>query len=153
MAKEVAERLNTGKPMLSFLLQFPTAIEAHARVKEMGAIKYARDNWKKGGKPWYEYVDAAMRHLMEFVRWKMGDKGADYYAYDTGCSHLGHAMWNIMAIQDLNYPGMTFDKQVFERVAEIWAGRHERGPEETNRLLEEWHREWLAMERTEDPDK
>jgi hypothetical protein len=153
MSSEKAERLNTGKPMLSFLLQFPTAIEAFSRVKEMGAIKYARDNWRKGGKPWYEYIDAAMRHMVEFIKWKMGDPEADFYAYDTGNSHLAHAMWNLMAIQDLNYPGMTYDREVFAKMAELWSQRQELGPEETNRRLDEWLQEWLARPRTKDPDK
>jgi len=150
--KEVAKRLNSGKPMLSFMLQFPTAIEAHARVKEMGAIKYDRNNWVKGGKPWYEYIDACMRHLVEFVKWKMGNPEADYYAFDTGCSHLGHAMWNIMALQDLNYTGMTHNREVFEKMGQFWQEAKKLPREEVNQKLDEWLQEWLQYRRTNDPD-
>lgn len=119
-----AQRFNQGKAMLSFLLQFPTAMAAFARVKEMGAIKYARDNWKLGGKPDHEYLDAAMRHLaahQEFL-----DGNGSYYAEDTGCSHLAHASWNMWALQDLNYEGQTHDPELFAAMAEHWKNEKEK---------------------------
>lgn len=111
-----AARDNQNKPMLSFILQFPTAIAALARVKELGAIKYGRDNWKKGGKEDWEYLDALMRHLKDLVN-------GETFAGDTGCTHLGHIMWNIMALQDLNYPGITYDPELFEAMKEYWTLR------------------------------
>ena len=115
---EVSKRDNQGKPQLSFILQFPTAIAAHARVKELGAIKYERDNWKKGGKPDHEYLDACLRHISAFME-------GETFATDTGCTHLAHAMWNIMALQDLNYPGTVYDKELFDNMAEYWRDRRE----------------------------
>jgi len=111
-----AARDNLGKPMLSFILQFPTAVEALARVKELGAIKYERDNWKKAGKPDQEYLDAILRHLLAFMECEM-------FAPDTGCTHLGHATWNIMALQDLNYKGITHDPELFKTMCEYWTLR------------------------------
>lgn len=113
-----ALRDNSGKPMLSFILQFPTAVEAHARVKELGAIKYERDNWRKAGKPDWEYLDACLRHISAHMQGEM-------YASDSGCTHLGHAMWNIMALQDLNYPGITHDPELFAAMCEYWKTRRE----------------------------
>lgn len=115
-----AARMNEGKAMLGFLMQFPTAVEAFARVKEVGAIKYERDNWKKGNKPDWEYIDAALRHIMAFVN-------GEYYAQDTGCSHLAHAAWNLFAIQDLNYAGETHDKELFRQMCAHWAREKEKG--------------------------
>lgn len=109
-----ADRYNQGKPMLSFVLQFPTAVEAFSRVKEIGAIKYARDNWRKGGKPDHEYLDAALRHIMAYM-------DGEVFAEDTGCTHLGHAMWNIMALQELNNKGVTHDPELFEEMCDYWA--------------------------------
>jgi len=113
---EVSKRDNQGKPQLSFILQFPTAIAAHARVKELGAIKYERDNWKKGGKPDHEYLDACLRHISAFME-------GETFADDTGCTHLAHAMWNIMALQDLNYKGVTHDPELFASMCEYWKNR------------------------------
>lgn len=111
-----AARDNPGKPQLSFILQFPTAIAALARVKELGAIKYERDNWKKGGKPDWEYLDACLRHIMAFME-------GEIFAQDTGCTHLSHALWNIMALQDLNYKGITHDPELFAAMCEYWTLR------------------------------
>lgn len=113
---KTAARDNSGKPMLSFILQFPTAVAAFARVKELGAVKYARDNWKIGGKPDYEYLDAALRHITSFM-------SGETFASDTGCTHLAHAMWNIMALQDLNYEGTIVDEALFNAMIEYWTLR------------------------------
>lgn len=108
-----AARMNNGKPQLSYLLEFPTAITAFARVKELGAAKYERGNWKKGGKPDHEYLDACMRHLTAFME---GEKVAD----DSGCLHLAHAAWNLFALMELNYPGETCDQELFDKMIEYW---------------------------------
>lgn len=113
-----AARMNNGKPQLSFLLQFPTAVEAFARVKELGAIKYERDNWQLGGKPDWEYLDACLRHVMAFM-------SGEYYAEDTGCPHLAHAAWNLFALQELNYPGQSHDPELFAQMCEEWAKKKE----------------------------
>lgn len=125
----VASRANAGKVMLSFVLQFPTAIKAFARVMEIGAVKYLRDNWKKGGKPDWEYLDACLRHLTDF-------ENGETFAADTGCLHLAHAMWNIMAIIELNYPGVTHDPERFAVMMQHWADvRDGKKPAAQNPLL------------------
>jgi len=91
----VAARYNSGKPELSYLLDFPKAVVSLARVCEYGANKYARDNWKKGGKPDAEYVDAALRHLLKYWNGERVDK-------ESGCLHVAHAVWNMMALIELN---------------------------------------------------
>ena len=121
-------RFNQGKPQLGFLLQFPTAMEAFARVKEMGAIKYDRDNWKLGGKPDWEYLDAVMRHLTAHAAYLAGE--GEYFAEDTGCSHLAHAAWNMFALQELNYEGSTHDPELFAAMAKYWAEEKERKAKE-----------------------
>jgi hypothetical protein len=111
MAK--ALRDNNGKPELDYLLQFPTATQAFCRVKELGAIKYERGNWKKGGKPDHEYTSACLRHLVAFAR-------GEYYADDSGCAHLAHAMWNLMALMELNYPDQIIDEELFKKMCDYW---------------------------------
>ena len=111
----VSARDNAGKPQLSFLLDFPIAAEAFCRVKELGAIKYARDNWKAGGKPDEEYYDACMRHLF-------AGKTGELFAPDTGCLHAAHAAWNMFALIELNIR-KTHDPVLFQQMAEYWRTR------------------------------
>ncbi len=90
-----AARMNKGKPLFSFILDFPKALLAFCRVMEIGAIKYERNNWKEGGKPDEEYFDAAMRHMVDL-------KNGEQFAKDTGCHHAAHAAWNLFALLELN---------------------------------------------------
>ncbi len=115
-----ALRDNADKPELYFIYQFPTALEAFCWVKSMGAIKYDRDNWRKGGKPYHEYISACGRHLLAYAMFMLKMPGSSYYAPDTGCAHLAHAVWNLMALMDLNHPGMTRDPELYAKMAEHW---------------------------------
>lgn len=108
-----ASRDNLGKAEIDYIFDFPTAVEALCRVMEIGAIKYERDNWKQGGKPDREYISAVGRHVLAF-------KQGEIFATDTGCLHLAHAMWNIMALIELNYPGVTHDPATFDRMIKQW---------------------------------
>lgn len=118
---EVAARYNSGKPELYYLLEFPTPIEAVCRVKELGAAKYDRGNWKKGGKPDREYISACLRHLLAF-------QSGEYYADDSGCAHLAHAMWNIMALMELNYKGQVINQELFDKMIEHWSDKDQPVP-------------------------
>lgn len=91
-----AKRFNEGKPKLSYFRQFPTVIESIARIMEQGAEKYGDGNWKKGGKPDSEYLDSMDRHLAKFLAGEMIDS-------ESGQHHLGHAIWNLCALFELNY--------------------------------------------------
>lgn len=102
-----ALRDNAGKPELSFLLDLGRSLEALTKVFEQGAIKYARGNWKKGGKPDQEYLDSALRHLF-----KIG-KG-ETYDVDTGCLHAAHVAWNVLALLELNVLGGLADLPVLD---------------------------------------
>lgn len=107
-----AARMNGGKPQMDFLLDFPIFAEALCRVMELGAEKYDRDNWKLGGKPDSEYLGAAIRHLM-------AHKSGELYADDSGCLHLAHAAWNLMALIELNVKE-THDPALFAEMVEKW---------------------------------
>jgi hypothetical protein len=89
----LAERHNDGKPKLSFLFDFPNAIEMFAEVTEYGASKYSINNWKKG-LPVRRVVDSLMRHLSAFMDGEMVDE-------ESRCSHLGHIIWNAMALGEM----------------------------------------------------
>lgn len=115
---EQALRFNEGKPELSYLLSFGVGLEDLAAVMSQGAIKYERDNWLKGGKPVEEYLDSAMRHLVAF-------RTGAVYDPETGCKHLAHVAWNMLAALRLTsdlagVPSIdpTFDQEAFR-------GRHD----------------------------
>ena len=72
---------NAGKPPLSWIPR--SAMIAEAEVLAFGAVKYARDNWRKG-LLWSEVLDAALRHVYAFVDGEDVDQ-------ETGLSHLAHA--------------------------------------------------------------
>ncbi len=111
-----ALRYNEGKPMLAYFMRsFPRMVEALARVKEMGAIKYQDGNWRLGNKPDDEYWNSMFRHLNYIFC------GQDYDV-DTGCLHLAHAVWNACALLELNYPNMpAIDEEIWEERAAHWA--------------------------------
>jgi len=105
-----ALRDNAGKPDLSYLLGLPKALEALSVVFEQGAIKYERNNWKKGGKPDAEYLGAALRHIFKATNNEDFDP-------ETGALHLAHAIWNLAALIELNMGPDTkdpdFDQELF----------------------------------------
>ena len=94
---EAAKRFNTGKPRVSYALQFPNAIKTLGNVMEYGASKYGDLNWKKGQCPDSQYLDSGMRHLLSFVDGESHDP-------ESLCGHLGHVIWNFMALLELNHP-------------------------------------------------
>lgn len=113
MAK--AMRFNDGKPKLSYMMRsFPKAIEAIARIKEFGAAKYDDGNWRHGGKPDEEYLDSMLRHLTLYLKGEVHDK-------DSGCHHLGHMIWNISAMLELNHANEpAIDEELFRERIQHW---------------------------------
>jgi hypothetical protein len=93
-----AKRDNSKKPKLGYILQFPRALEMLARVMEYGGAKYGDCNWQLGGKPDGEYIDAALRHYTASAK--------GFHDPESKCSHLGHVLWNILALIEMNYPDM-----------------------------------------------
>jgi len=63
------------------------------RVLEFGQKKYGRDNWRQGFK-WSRCFDATMRHLLAYNDGQRVDS-------ESGRSHLGHAMANIMFLIEM----------------------------------------------------
>lgn len=126
-----ADRFNTGKPELSYMLDFPTAVRNLARVCSQGAKKYSRDNWKKGGKPDTEYLDSALRHIFAF-------KAGELFDADCGTQHLAHAVWNLLALQELNHanlPDMTVTQP--ELPFDEWPSMDDEAPEDWEDFLDE----------------
>lgn len=111
-----AKRFNGGKPKLGYFLRsFPKALEAVARVKEFGANKYNDGNWRLGNKPDDEYIDSGTRHLVAFLN-------GETYDQDSGCHHLGHAIWNLCALLELNHSDTPMiDQELFDRRMKHWA--------------------------------
>ena len=84
-----ADRFNEGK-MAWELVDFK-ALEPMVEVLMFGASKYSKDNWKKG-QAITELLGSLFRHIIAF------QKGEDLDE-ESGKSHIGHAMCNLMFIQ------------------------------------------------------
>ena len=82
------ERKNKGKARLELIA--PSLMYEVAQVMEYGAKKYAPDNWRRGMK-WSVPYACAVRHL---TKWWMGERVDE----ESGCSHLGHVVANIMML-------------------------------------------------------
>lgn len=91
-----ALRYNQGKPSSWYILHYPKVIEVIARILEVGEVKYEKMNWKKGGNPDEDYLGACIRHLCKFVN------NPDPFDEEYGTNHLGHAIWNLMTLMELN---------------------------------------------------
>lgn len=113
-----AARRNSGKPKLAYMLQFPTVMKVMARIMEFGSCKYEDGNWKLGGKPDEEYLSSMLRHLVEFEH-------AEPYDDDSGCFHLGHAIWNLCALLELNYKDQVIDEEKFKAQCDYWLKKKE----------------------------
>lgn len=106
---EKALRYNEGKPKLSYILHFPKTIELLAKIMEAGEIKYGKLNWKKGGNSDESYLDSAMRHIFKFAN-------DDFFDEEYGTHHIGHAIWNLMAMFELNDHAIFDPTKIMEEI-------------------------------------
>lgn len=77
-----ALKYDSDKPDLSLVSR--ELMEQLARVREFGAKKYSRNNWKKGFK-YNRSIAAALRHIMAFNSGENLDS-------ESGLSHVAHAI-------------------------------------------------------------
>lgn len=75
-------KFDNGKPDLSLVSS--ELMEGLARVREFGAKKYRRDNWKLGFK-YTRSIAAALRHIMAF-------KDGEDLDPESGLPHVAHAI-------------------------------------------------------------
>lgn len=75
-------KYDNGKPDFTYISI--ELMEAVARVREFGAKKYARSNWKKGFKVTRSCA-AALRHIFQFLSGETVDS-------ESGELHLAHAV-------------------------------------------------------------
>ena len=78
------KRYNNGKARLDLLV--PEALEAEARVWELGEEKYGRWNWQKGMK-WSTVIGCLLRHTFAIMRGEDVDK-------ESGQLHAAHIKCN-----------------------------------------------------------
>ena len=76
-------KFDSNKPQWS-LLPFE-ALEEVVEVLTFGAQKYAPDNWKYVPDANARYMDAAFRHMAQYMQ-------GEQYDEETGNNHLAHAM-------------------------------------------------------------
>jgi hypothetical protein len=105
-----------NRTITELLSRFSIALDELCLVASNGAIKYDRDNWKKGF-PEYVLLDSAIRHYQKFlmgkkrdelddsmrIRWDCGEFSElfeDFEEFETrfATHHIAHALWNIMVL-------------------------------------------------------
>lgn len=93
MGEETGKKYDKGKPMVGTILRiFPRALSVVGAIIEYGTHKYPdANNWSKNKNIPERYMDSAIRHLLKHF---MGDK----FDEESGLPHLGHALWNIIAV-------------------------------------------------------
>lgn len=74
---------------------------------EDGAAKYGAANWRERGVATTVYVDAALRHIMQYF------DGGQKLAADSGVHNLGHAMACLAIIIDAEQEGQLIDDRPF----------------------------------------
>lgn len=87
-----ATRHTSGKVPMSFLYDFPTALEGVCRIMQQGVDEYGRDNWKLG-QPDENYLNSNLRHMF---RWTNGEK----IDPKSGENHLHHAICNLLMMAE-----------------------------------------------------
>ena len=94
-----ADRYNEQKPQWS-LVDFKS-LEPLVRVLEYGCTKYSKDNWKKGF-PISQLMESLLRHCFKLLEGELMDR-------ESGLSHTGHIMANIMFMEYILCNNPQFD--------------------------------------------
>lgn len=76
---------------------FSRALEEVTRIGTFGAKKYTDNGWLQVDDAENRYMEAAIRHLLEYGKGNMIDDGPG----GTNCKHLGQVAWNILAVLEL----------------------------------------------------
>lgn len=98
---EKAIRHNAGK--LEWSLVDFRSLESLVRVLEFGKQKYSRNNWKKGLYT-RETCESLLRHTYAFLEGQDLDE-------ESGLSHIGHIMFNAMALAHMLREKPEFDNR------------------------------------------
>jgi hypothetical protein len=87
-----ATRHTSGKVPMSFLYDFPTALEGVCRIMQQGCGEYGRDNWKLG-QPDENYLNSNLRHMFKWANGENIDP-------KSGENHLHHAICNLLMMAE-----------------------------------------------------
>jgi len=79
---------------LDYTLVDPCVMAAIAHVSAHGAKKYGRENWKLA----FEAEDGVATYHKALLRHLVAYQSGEAVDAESGCPHLYHAAWNIMAM-------------------------------------------------------
>ena len=88
-------KLDAGKQLAWLCISgFALALKEIAEVTTVGARKYTPDGWKSVPNGEDRYMQAFARHMLTHAKGETHDR-------DTGCLHLAHMIWNLLAALQL----------------------------------------------------
>lgn len=92
---EPGAKLDAGKPRVGLVMGgFAKALTEVAKVGTFGIGKYSENGWRQVDSGAERYTDAAFRHLLQ--------SSSEALDQESGISHLAHAVWNLLAVIELN---------------------------------------------------
>lgn len=108
-----ADRFDEGKPRMDLIPG--DALEELGMIFLEACKKYDDRNWEKG-MAWSKCHASLLRHL---VAWS---KGEDYDP-ESGRLHIGHVMWNAMALVSYQKRGIGKDDRHKYTCIDEWKGK------------------------------
>lgn len=110
MTNDVGRKYDTDKPRCGLVINgFARALYEICKVGEMGAQKYAPDNWLSLENGVARYTDALYRHLL-------AEATGDVTDTESELLHAAHAAWNTLARLELMLRHETFVTATKENV-------------------------------------
>jgi|SRR5882672_7755204 len=92
-------RYNSGKPKLSYILEFKNALNGLAHIFEVGAKKYSRGNCRMG-LDHTELVDSLARHLSDYMAGENTSiEVIDGVEYEL--SLVDRVLWNALLLSEM----------------------------------------------------
>lgn len=102
-AHEPGAKLDSGKPLGALIADFGCALERVVDIGTYGANKYSRGGWQTVPEGRQRYMDAFYRHLLASHR--------ECYDQESEHRHLHHALWNLLAVVELEERGKIQGEQ------------------------------------------
>lgn len=106
---EPGAKVDAGKNRVWLCVSgFSNALEEVSRITTIGASKYTPNGWVEVPDGQTRYMDAFGRHLLSLGKGEVYDNGPG----GTGGMHLSQAIWNLLAVLELQLRDKASQKNI-----------------------------------------